>query len=1165
MRIKPLKSKQRFLILALCFIALSLAIVLLLGKYSGQSTTVNVSPSEQKLALAERPQFIDVTQITGIDHSHIQHTGHIADLIDSTHASACVADFNNDSWVDILFVNGGGHTRFYGKKSWWQGHRQIILYANNKGQFDDVSGFSPQIVDSGTSCSVADFNDDGLTDIVIGTTGKDLLFKNTGDFTFEQITTFADASQKSWTSHISIADINADGLPDIHLSKFINYRQNQKNLELFFGFSEQHNLQLDVGKFDGLQNTILLNQNDFLFQDQSQSLGFSIQPARTLSSTWVDINHDKLLDLIEHNVGDNPSKTYLQTKEGAFTEIIDPKWPLRANNVHYSAIGQQINDDKPLWIATRPAGLASLVKYAPSFSKDISWQAGIASHDRTYQHQWGNVVTDLNNDGYTDVVIANGSLRGDPFSPQMTISMPSSCAIRQHKPQSQISYFESAACVKQRLLSARSVLKLDYNNDGAMDLLFVANNDFPLLLKNTANKTQNWIGLQAHNKYSLSIESKDKTLNYGEDQRQALFGSHDPRWHLGLGAQSALVAIVKSSAGKLIHKQRLEANRYYSFDGAKWRPIASPDIEPHPFAHIATVQKAENGEIIRSANLSSLLLNSLNQQKSETWLELALTLLQAQTEAQLSILAKYVQKYPERSALPLYMSLLKHSNREVSKAASSAISVLEDEYSASLLLASLDEKKPDLYCNIATIFNQWLDQEEAVVRGKGRAIPYFIKGVAHHNPVIVKCSAQVLAQAEHINGAYAIIEVLESANEAALPELINALGQIRQKEATAKLIEIFNESQHADVLQQTLIALKRLDFTDFEALIKNKTDQAPLWLAISSLTLSQNAIVIHESIKNKWLALVKPAKLKDFVEPSNRDLYLRLSLHLANIFKQEDADNLTSDDSASPHYINAILNLKELPSAMLSKVLEQTLSITQLTILSDHLEKLVPISTLHSTEQISNLVSLSQSLNESQQQNLAQLLTTKKFTDFSAINKEYVLSQCLQKDARKDLLKLKSTRHSQLILLQTQCDFLHQISNDQMVSSEQLAQIISRLEVTQVDFLKDVSALNAKMNKIVSNKLSSFILYRSDLSSDSKNNWALSNFANDKLSQAWINKQIELGDNALLQQLLLSDKIALLASSNKLESLLQNSLLSTEVKFGISGVVKAMRLREKGI
>jgi hypothetical protein len=1164
MEIKPLKSWQHTLLLALCFIFLNVILILLLAIYSGQSSQLSVNIDTVQLAVAPRPQFKDVTQITGIHHSHIQHSGRISDLIDSTHASACVADFNNDSWVDILFVNGGGQRRFYGKKSWWQEHRQIILYKNSRGQFKDLKAFSPEIGDSSTSCSVADFNGDGLSDLVIGTTGEDLLYKNKGNFVFEKITAFSAASEKSWTSHISVVDINKDGLPDIHLSKFINYRQNQKNLELSFGFSEQHHLQLEAGKFDGLANIILINQGDFLFQDQTKALGLSLQPARTLSSAWIDVNQDQRLDLIEHNVGDNPLKTYLQNKNGSFTELVDPNWALRANNVHYSAQGQQINDQNPFWIATRPAGLSSLLKYVPNFTKDISWPAGIASHKRAYQSQWGSVFSDVNNDGFTDVIIANGSLRADEFSPKMAIPMPSLCAIRQDSASLQVPLFDASPCSSQRLISARSVLRLDYNNDGNIDLLFLANNDFPLLLKNTNIDAQNWIGLQPYQWQALAIKIESKTLTYTQNQRQALFGTHDQRWHLGLGTISTVVVTLKTRSGKDIHQQTLAANRYYSFDGKQWVGSAVPPSKTVHVEHVAEARIVDNENAVGTPHLSSLLLNSLTQEKSEVWLDRASQLLQEQSQAQLSIAAKTIEMYPESSALPFYLSLLLYPNTEISTAAFTAITWLEDEYSASVLLALLDTANPAVFCNIAKVFAHWLEQEEAVIRGKGRAIPYFIKSVSHFDPKIVNCSAMVLAQAEHINGGYAIIDVLDSANEATLPTLISAVGNIRQKDASTKLIDIFDNSQRADVLQQTLIALKRLDYNQFEALILNKQNSSPLWLALSSLHFAHDAVVIPESLSAKWLLLTKQSEFKDFSDPSNRSLYLRSFSHSANIFTISDASALTEADRNSPYYIEAILNMESFTPAILNALVDQSLSDSHLKRLSAFVDDIGPISNLHTNQQVSNIISLWENLNKSQKYDVEQLLKKQNFVDFSSLNKKYVLTNCAQSNGNQRFESDFFTLHKQLLLLRSQCSFLHQIRQGMAVDSEQLSQIISDSQATPNAFLRDINLVSAVLNRMTLNTLSSLILYRSSLSKETKRYWAIHNIDIDKLSQAWISKQIEIGDNVMLEQLLMTDKISLLGNSHKLESLLKNASISDEVKYGISGIVKAMKLLEAG-
>jgi hypothetical protein len=184
--------------------------------------------------------------------------------------------------------------------------------------------------------------------------------------------------------------------------------------------------------------------------------------------------------------------------------------------------------------------------------------------------------------------------------------------------------------------------------------------------------------------------------------------------------------------------------------------------------------------------------------------------------------------------------------------------------------------------------------------------------------------------------------------------------------------------------------------------------------------------------------------------------------------------------------------------------------------------------------------------------------------DFSSLNKKYVLTNCAQSNGNQRFESDFFTLHKQLLLLRSQCSFLHQIRQGMAVDSEQLSQIISDSQATPNAFLRDINLVSAVLNRMTLNTLSSLILYRSSLSKETKRYWAIHNIDIDKLSQAWISKQIEIGDNVMLEQLLMTDKISLLGNSHKLESLLKNASISDEVKYGISGIVKAMKLLEAG-
>jgi len=145
----------------------------------------------------------------------------------------------------------------------------ILLYANYYG---------------GGGVGIADFNNDGLQDVYFtGNLVGDKIYKNTGDLQFLDVTVNSEiVDDGSWSSGVSIADVNNDGLVDIYISK-----------ELYDDNPEIR------------RNKLYINNGNFTFKESAKTWNVDVS-ARTRHSVFFDYNNDGLLDLYLLNQPPNP-------------------------------------------------------------------------------------------------------------------------------------------------------------------------------------------------------------------------------------------------------------------------------------------------------------------------------------------------------------------------------------------------------------------------------------------------------------------------------------------------------------------------------------------------------------------------------------------------------------------------------------------------------------------------------------------------------------------------------------------------------------------------------------------------------------------------------------------------------------------------------------------
>ncbi len=201
----------------------------------------------------------------------------------------------------------------------------------------------------GGGVAIGDINNDDLPDLYLtGNQVSDQLFLNQGNFKFQDITEKAGVTsdQNTWSTGVSMADVNGDGWLDIYVCNVNHLSKTGHNL-------------------------LYINQHDGTFTEESQKFGLDFEGLST-HSAWLDFDLDGDLDLYLLNHAVHSRDSYV----ASWRRIIDaPK------------VGDKFyRQDNGVF-------------------KSITAESGIYSSALGYG--LGLAVSDLNMDGWPDIYVGN--------------------------------------------------------------------------------------------------------------------------------------------------------------------------------------------------------------------------------------------------------------------------------------------------------------------------------------------------------------------------------------------------------------------------------------------------------------------------------------------------------------------------------------------------------------------------------------------------------------------------------------------------------------------------------------------------------------------------------------------------------------------------------------
>src|SRR5580692_5816335 len=229
----------------------------------------------------------------------------------------CVGDYDNDGWEDVYIT-------YYGKNR---------LYHNDHGVFSEVSekaGVAGTGKAWGTGCAFVDYDRDGHLDLMVtnyvdfdlatapapgeratciwkgvpvmcGPRGlpaaKNILYRNLGNGTFEDVTKKAHIDQTNghYSFSVSTLDFDDDGWPDIFVA------------------------------CDSTPSILYRNNHDGTFTDVGVTAGASFnedgREQAGMGSTIGDYNGDGRLDIFKTNFSDDTSTLYRNNGDGTFDDV----------------------------------------------------------------------------------------------------------------------------------------------------------------------------------------------------------------------------------------------------------------------------------------------------------------------------------------------------------------------------------------------------------------------------------------------------------------------------------------------------------------------------------------------------------------------------------------------------------------------------------------------------------------------------------------------------------------------------------------------------------------------------------------------------------------------------------------------------------------------------